>query len=261
MISRFNAISIEKDFEGSPVEIEVQKKAYLPTIHNLQLKPSVIVETKRGYQFHWFLKDSTITDIEQYEALQRAMQEKLDCDPRAIGAERLWRLPGFYHWKDPDDPFMCRIVYADYSKRYGFSELVHKFGGKKKVAAIKKKRAIGQYSGKPIQLDSFKGSGDINDIQRGCRVFGDLQSMSNPDHVERLTLVWTYLNLGQGGLLHFRKIAKTWNDFDEEVTESNIEYALKRGYQAPTCEWLMKKGICPGRCTNIRGYRKPIDLY
>ncbi len=261
MVYRLNAIVAEKDFKGSRSEINDKKADFLKFVLSLQLKPTVIIETKNGNHLCWSLEEGTITDVEQYESLQQAIQENLGCDARAIGAERLWRLPGFDHWKDGNDPFRCRIVHADYSKRYTYTELVRKYGGKKKVAAIKKKRAIGQYSGKPIQLDSFKGFGDINDIQRGCQVFGDLQSKSNPDHVERLALVWTYLNIGQEGLKHFREIARNWNDYDEEVTESNIEYALKRGYQAPTCDWLISRGICQGRCMNIRNYRKPVDLY
>ncbi|MCH7574666.1 MAG: hypothetical protein IIA59_06005 [Candidatus Marinimicrobia bacterium] len=261
MISRFNAVSIEKDFVGSRAEIDQQKADYLPMIRGLQLIPTVTIETKHGYQFHWLLIKDTITDSDQCEALMRAMQVKLGCDPLAIGSERLWRLPGFYHWKDADDPFMCKIVDVDYSKRYTYDELVHKFGGKKKVAAIRKKRAQKKFSGKPIHLADFKGNGDIDDIGRGCHVFADLQSKKDPGHWDRLALLLTLMHLGEEGLERFRAITKNWNDYDEAVTESVIADVIQKGYHAPTCDKLIEKGVCPGKRTNIRGYRKPLDLY
>jgi len=207
------------------------------------------------------LKEETATDLDQFETLQRMMQERLGSDPQAIGAERLFRLPGFYHWKDENEPFLCGLVHTDYSKKYSIGELVHKFGGQKRFASLKRKSAVGKYSGKPIQLDDFQGMGHIDNICNGCQVFKKLQNKKGPTHNERLALLWTYTNLGNQGLEQLRRIAKGWNDYNEEVTESNIDYAVTKGYFAPTCDWLIKQGVCPGRCINIRHYRKPFDLY
>jgi len=72
------------------------------------------------------------------------MVEKFGADRGAIGGERLYRLPGFYHWKDASKPFLCKIIHKDYSKRYTLKELTHKFGGQKKLARLKKKAVGGR---------------------------------------------------------------------------------------------------------------------
>ncbi|MBT6011675.1 MAG: hypothetical protein HOG80_09855, partial [Candidatus Marinimicrobia bacterium] len=129
---RFNAIVLDMDFKGTDEEITAQKAEKLDMLLNLQLIPTVIVETRNGFHLYWILAKNAILDIETYESLQILMQQKLDTDPGSLGAEHLFRVPGYNHWKVQDDPFMCQIIHADYTKRYTYDELVHKYGGKKK---------------------------------------------------------------------------------------------------------------------------------
>ncbi|MBT3824834.1 MAG: hypothetical protein HOD43_05115 [Candidatus Marinimicrobia bacterium] len=260
-VSQFNAIVLDMDFNGTGEDTASQKSEKLQMLLNLQLIPTVIVETRNGYHLYWFLVKDDVTEIEVFEALQILMQQKLDTDPGSLGAEHLFRVPGYSHWKVQDDPFMCGIVHVDYSKRYTYDELVHKYGGVKKLEHLKRKAVMRNHSGKPIKLAEFTGTGEIASIHEGCEVFSDLQNKKDASHTERLALMWTYINLGSDGLKHLRELAKQWNDYEEEVTESNIEYAVNKGYKAPTCKWLQDKGLCSGQCYQIRNYRKPIDFY
>ncbi|MBT4360169.1 MAG: hypothetical protein HOD11_04290 [Candidatus Marinimicrobia bacterium] len=259
--SRFNAIVLDMDFKGTDEEIAAFKAEKLKMLLDLQLIPTVIVETLNGYHLYWFLVLGTITDIEMFEALQILMQQKLETDPGSLGAEHLFRVPGYYHWKVQDEPFMCQIVHADYNKRYTYDELVHKYGGVKKLEHLKRKSVMRNHSGKPIKLADFTSTGDVASIHEGCEVFEGLQSRKEPSQSERLALAWTYLNLGSDGLKHLRGLAQQWNDYDEKETEDNIAYAVNKGYNAPTCKWLQDKGLCSGQCYQIRNYRKPIDFY
>ena len=258
---RFNAIPLDKDFKGSDEEIVAAKADYLKMLLNLQLPPTVVIETRNGFHAYWFLVKGSITDIETFEALQILMQQKLGTDPQSLGAEHLFRVPGFNHWKIPDDPFLCQIVHVDYSKRYTHDELVHKYGGKKRLEHLKRKTVTRHYTGKPIKLTAFKDEGDVSSIHEGCEVFAELNTKKDPSHTERLAMLWTYLNLGMGGIEHLRELAKQWNDYQEDITETNIEFAISKGYNAPTCKWMQEKGICSGQCYQIRNYRKPIDFY
>ncbi len=213
--SRFNAIVLDMDFKGTVEEIAEQKAIKLKELLDLQLKPTVIVETRNGYHLYWFLVLGTIIDIEVFAALQILMQQKLDTDPGSLGAEHLFRVPGYNHWKVQDDPFMCQIIHADYTKRYTYDELVHKYGGKKKLEHLKRKSVMRDYSGKPIKLAAFNDKGDVNSIHEGCDIIAELSTKKDPSHIERLVLLWTYINLGLDGLEHFRELAKQWNDYDE----------------------------------------------
>ncbi len=260
-VYRFNSIVLDKDFKGTDSEILANKTDYLNLLLDLQLKPSVIVETRNGFHLYWLLVTDTITDIESYEALQMLMQQKLETDTGSLGAEHLFRVPGFNHWKVIDEPFMCDIVYVDYTKRYTYNELVHKYGGKKKLDQLKRKKVTSRYSQKAILLDDFDEVGDIASLPNGCEVFKELQTKKNPSHNERLAAAWTYAHLGNSGLDHLRNLATNWNDYDEGITENALSYAVTKGYHAPTCKWLQEQGICKGQCYQIRNYRKPIDLY
>ena len=258
---RFNAIVLDMDFKGTDEEITAQKAEKLDMLLNLQLIPTVIVETRNGFHLYWILAKNAILDIETYESLQILMQQKLDTDPGSLGAEHLFRVPGYNHWKVQDDPFMCQIIHADYTKRYTYDELVHKYGGKKKLEHLKAKVVTRDYKGTPIQIDDFAGTGQIDSIFEGCGVFTKLLTKKDPSHTERLILLWTLANLGTDGLEKFRQIANQWNDYREDVTESNIEYAVNKGYKAPKCKTMQDMGICSGQCYQIRNYRKPIDFY
>ena len=263
-ITNFNALVIDldagKEGEGNE-QIENRKKDHLSKLLNLQLPPTVIVETKNGLQPYWFLLEGEISDNETYIALQQSMVEKLGADRGAIGGERLWRLPGFYHWKDVNNPFLCKIIHSNYNKKYTLKELIRKFGGKRKHKELRKKSVGKKYSGQPIMLEEFKHPGNVANIARSCQVFNALEQKKAPTHQERFALLSVYINLGKAGLEHFREIAQGWNDYNEEVTEYAIAHMLKKCYKPVTCQYLIDKGICTGKCFNILDKHSPISFY
>jgi hypothetical protein len=130
-----------------------------------------------------------------------------------------------------------------------------------KLEHLKAKVVTRDYKGTPIQIADFDGTGSVDSIFKGCEVFTELLTKRDASHNERLALLWTLTNLGSGGLKQFREIAKQWNDYKKDVTEQEIDFAINKGYNAPTCKWLQDKGLCSGQCYQIRNYRKPIDFY
>ena len=263
-IDSFNAIGLDLDCgkEGDDRKtIENYKQQKTVMLLNLQLVPTVIIETKNGLQPLWFLFPGEITDNDTHNSIQRMMQAKLGADPNAIGGERLYRLPGYHHWKDASDPFLCKIIHSDYNKRYKLDELTHKFGGQRKLKDLRKKSIGKRYNNKPISLEAFTDDGDPRCIADGCRALAALEQKKDASHIERFAMVTIYLNLGQAGLDHFRKIAENWNDYDENVTEYMIEHTIKQGYKPMTCRCMIEHGICPGRCVNISDKHSPIAFY
>lgn len=73
------------------------------------LVPSMIVETKRGYQAYWVARDAK---AEHWNAI---VLERLvpffGADKNARDICRILRVPGFDHLKDPKDPFRVRIAF------------------------------------------------------------------------------------------------------------------------------------------------------
>lgn len=78
-------------------------------LHTSPLVPTLIVETKRGYQAWWAAKGAK---AENWNAV---VLERLvpffGADKNARDLCRILRAPSFLHLKDPADPFLCREVW------------------------------------------------------------------------------------------------------------------------------------------------------
>lgn len=100
-LRRINAWAIDMD-EGTKAEM-AKKLLASPLV------PSVIVETKRGYQAYWAAKDGK---AEHWNALVlERLVPHFGSDKNARDLCRILRAPGFLHLKDPTDPFKCRTVH------------------------------------------------------------------------------------------------------------------------------------------------------
>lgn len=105
------------------------------------LQPNRITETKNGY--HLWYRGSNMT-VENYKVIQKGLAQKLlDLGHKTdflCDVTRVLRAPGFFHWKDPVNPFMVQVVD---SNRGAFSEQQMKvaFPYKEKKFVITKQRA------------------------------------------------------------------------------------------------------------------------
>lgn len=79
-------------------------------LHRSPVEPTLIVETRRGYQAYWNAKDAL---PEHWNAivLQRLVPF-FGADPNARDIARILRVPGYLHLKDPTKPFLVRTVHT-----------------------------------------------------------------------------------------------------------------------------------------------------
>jgi len=120
------------DLDGTPLD----------NLQRLKLPPHVIIQTSPGkWHAYWFVDD---LPIQQFKALQKRMAVLIGSDPNVCDLARIMRLPGFFHQKDPDKPFLVRIVemrddpafaFADFGAALAAAEQEHGIG--KKVASQK----------------------------------------------------------------------------------------------------------------------------
>lgn len=72
------------------------------------IKPSMIIESKSSLHMYWFAKDGK---IENRSKICRWLRNFFDWDKAiAWDISRVLRLPGFYHMKNPDEPFLCTVI-------------------------------------------------------------------------------------------------------------------------------------------------------
>lgn len=140
---------------------EGEKVEQLERIDNLALLPSVIVETKKGFHCYWKAEDAT---IDNYKKIEEGIIKKLNADKHCKDPSRLLRVPNFYHLKDPNNPFMVKVVFKC-QKTYSEKKMLFYF---KDNTIIKKIKYDGD---KKDFLDESKWDKifKLNQISEGCR--------------------------------------------------------------------------------------------
>lgn len=128
-LDRILAWAVDMD-EGSKAE-------QLARLHRSPVEPSLVVETKRGYQAYWNAKDGK---PEHWNAI---VLERLvpffGADKNARDLARILRVPGFKHLKNPAEPFEVLEVYrADSS--YSEAQMAQRFPEVAKPEAVQRAR-------------------------------------------------------------------------------------------------------------------------
>lgn len=86
---------------------EGTKEEQMAKIRKLPIYPSKIIETKRGYHCYWKAADAT---IENYRRIEEGIIRLLGADPQCKDVCHTLRAPGYYHLKDPKNPFLVHVV-------------------------------------------------------------------------------------------------------------------------------------------------------
>lgn len=105
------------------------KDTMIRRIATLPICPTFVVETKRGYHCYWRAKDAT---KENYETIERGISEALCADGSLVTPTHTLRFPGFYHLKDPKNPFLIQIVWKKPEAIYSEGVMLRSFKPKPK---------------------------------------------------------------------------------------------------------------------------------
>lgn len=98
-LNNINAWAIDLDSGTKLDQLECLRKSYI--------RPSMIIETKRGHHAYWFAKDAT---REKYRIITDSLVEIFSADKNAKDLCRILRLPKFFHWKDQNNPFKIKVL-------------------------------------------------------------------------------------------------------------------------------------------------------
>ncbi len=118
----------------------------------LKLKPSAEVQSKRGPQCYFFLENNEPMNL--FSLMQTSLAHHLGTDSTVHDLPRVMRLPGFFHVKDPKDPFLVRLESLEGGK-YRIDEILRVYpppeepsnakvesGTKKKLYGIGERHAM-----------------------------------------------------------------------------------------------------------------------
>jgi uncharacterized protein (DUF927 family) len=116
----------ETDFKGRKKKnIVALRAAFVDSdtgcLPQLKIQPSIVVQSKRGPHVYWLLE--TDESLEEFGRVQESLIHNLGTDKSVKELNRVMRLPGFFHMKDPKKPVLVRVseVTAD---RYSIADIL-----------------------------------------------------------------------------------------------------------------------------------------
>ncbi len=86
-----------------------------------ELVPTLAVRTRRGWHYYWVLVPGEA--LSAFSQAQATLAAHFGTDPAVKDLPRVMRVPGFFHMKDPANPFLVQLVRAG-SERYSIADVL-----------------------------------------------------------------------------------------------------------------------------------------
>lgn len=86
---------------------QIDKPASLQKINLSPLKPTLIVESKNGYHIYFAAYKA---HYDNYKTILKGLREHFNGDPKVMMVTILLRMPGYYHMKNPSNPFYIKQI-------------------------------------------------------------------------------------------------------------------------------------------------------
>lgn len=152
-IVKIRAVFADKDdgnFDGFPID------------------PSILVQTKHGQHAYWITDEVSPAD---FTTIQKQIINNLKTDISIHDLSRVMRLPGFYHRKDPNNPFFVRVL-KNGGIDYTAAQLFTAFP-KKETEKVEVTKILGSHAEVSKYIETLDGAvqgegGDLKTFQVAC---------------------------------------------------------------------------------------------
>lgn len=148
---RINAWAVDID--------NIDKKEQKKLIEKSPLPPSLVIESKNGYHVYFFSKDANPF---MYESI---MMDRLipffKADKKARDLCRILRVPGFYHWKNEEDPFLIKCVWDRSDLIYTEQQITNNFRINKKLV-VKREISVDENYDNLDALEKLSGKPEVS---------------------------------------------------------------------------------------------------
>ncbi len=107
------------------------------------LPPSILIESSPGkHQAYWLLIEAEHAKLDEWKHGQAQLIAAFDTDPKIKNLDRVMRLPGSLHLKNPEAPFRVRIIEYHPERRFAIADVLKSF-----PAAVrpKKRKVVPQF--------------------------------------------------------------------------------------------------------------------
>lgn len=145
------------------------KEEQLAKLTALELRPSWVIESKRGYHAYWRPRETT---VEQWKRIVRwGLVPSLGSDPKATDVSRILRAPGYLHQKDRTEPFLVRTVWRNPAV-YSEEQMLEAFPSQEPARPVR--RDVGDCQGFWPRVSNLDGRDGIERLSGHWSVRGEL---------------------------------------------------------------------------------------
>ena len=187
--------------------------------------PSLIVESKNGYHVYWFSKDASPENYK--EVLDNRLIPFFQADTRAKDICRILRVPGYFHWKDENDPFLIQEVFRN-NNQYSEREMLAFFPSARTKTTQKTLRFATEYDNKDalIKLSGcHEVRGEVFDFQNNTN--GTLQIKVNGKPTSSWIDKQGYIGSYDRGGCTWIQWLKWYNHTGKEAIEIGNKYGIR----------------------------------
>jgi putative DNA primase/helicase len=228
-INRINAHFMEID--------DISFEEQIERIEKFDLEPSLIVKTQKSFHVYWLTKPGAKVDNFRY--IQRQLVAYFGADAQNINANRVLRVPGFYHCKK--EPVMVQCVKFNPELRYTQEELSAHLPDVEPEPETK-------VNGEPLKdRGTQKGFALVgarcNFIQH-CKK--NAATLSEPDWYAMISQLAVF----EGGIEAIHALSKPYPKYSEAATNAKIAHFFSSGSNPQTCA-----RICEHNGFNCPKYR------
>lgn len=115
---------------------DLSKEEQEKLIKKSPLIPSVVVESKRSYHIYWKAREAL---VENFKEIAVGLTKYFKADKSTTHPAACLRVPGFFHQKDPNTPFLVSLAHCNTSISYTDDQMIYHFSQPERRQDILKK--------------------------------------------------------------------------------------------------------------------------
>lgn len=214
-------------------------------LRRFEIRPSAIVDSGYGLQALWFLNEpAAVLESGAVECILTGLAKALGGDPAVCETARVFRLPGSFNVKDPENPLLVKIKHFSPQRRYALCDF-EKF-------RVPRGSPAEASSGEGITLEKSEG---IEKVQ-ACKFIryaeANARELPEPLWWSALTNLLPFKGGHDQAHALSRPYEKGRNRYSFGETERKISHILKTSPGPHTCRKIVLHGyscdfvgVCP----------------
>ena len=230
----------------------VSKEEQWELARKMPMQPSFCVVSKRSIHFWYLIKEAL---IEHFRRIQRKLARLNGSDSTLQNPSRILRCAGTLHSKDPERPFLCRLLEVHPERVYTETEFEAMLD--EVLPPDSPPPAGDSPAALPEKREYRRGTAEELDILckeclfiRHCKEHANI--LGEPDWLAMTTEMAPY----EGGVERIHEYSRHYPRYTPEETDAKIQHFRDSGTGPMLCTTIAEKGfVCPklkdGGCPGV----------